>query len=301
MANITGTELNDSIATIVGAEVLGYLQANCVLARLVRRDYSDDIATRGQSVQIPTAGTLAVNDKAANTVITLQTPADDKVTVTLNKHKEVSFLIEDFARALATPDWLDVYTSQGMALLVEQVDGDIAALYSGLSQTIDASGANGPLGTADFVEARRLLNAAKAPLHDRFAVLHEDAESEYLTVEEAVNVNYREALGGALANSYSGRFFGFETFMDQKIAVAGAVCKNLFFQRDALALVTRPLPPAPANGGVIQKVMSEGGLGLRITMSYDHDYLGVKVTIDLLYGVAELRDAHGVVVSTSES
>lgn len=301
MANITSTSLNDSIATIIAAEVLGYLEANCVLARLVRRDFSDEIATKGQVVQIPVAGTLTVNDKAADAVITLQAPADDKVSVTLNKHKEVSFLIEDFARALATPDWLNVYTQHGMSLLVEQVDADIAALYAGLSQTIDASGANGPLGKADFIEARRMLNAAKAPLAERYAVLHEDAESEYLAVEEAVNVDYKAALGGALANSYTGRFFGFETFMDQKIAVVGAVCRNLFMQRNALALVTRPLPPAPSNGGVIQKVMSEGGLGLRVTMSYDHNYLGVKVTIDVLYGVAELRDSHGIVVSTTES
>ena len=46
--------------------------------------------------------------------------------------------------------------------------------------------------------------------------------------------------------------------------------------------------------------MSEDQLGLRVTVSYNPDHLGVQVTIDLLYGVAELRDSHGVVVSTTE-
>jgi len=37
-----------------------------------------------------------------------------------------------------------------------------------------------------------------------------------------------------------------------------------------------------------------------VTMSYDHDYLGAKFTLDTLYGVAEMRDSHGVAVSTDE-
>jgi hypothetical protein len=36
-------------------------------------------------------------------------------------------------------------------------------------------------------------------------------------------------------------------------------------------------------------------------MSYDHDYLGAKFTVDMLWGVAELRDNHGVAISTEEN
>ncbi len=47
--------------------------------------------------------------------------------------------------------------------------------------------------------------------------------------------------------------------------------------------------------------LAAGGIGLRVTMAYSPTYLGVQVTIDVLYGVAELRDSHGVVVSTAEA
>src|SRR5687767_12136651 len=109
MANITVTEVNDSMATIIAAEALGYLKANTVLARLVNRNYENEVATHGQVIKIPFSGALSVNDKAANTVVTRQAPADTAVTLTLNKHKEVTFLIEDVARALARPDWLSTY------------------------------------------------------------------------------------------------------------------------------------------------------------------------------------------------
>lgn len=300
MANITTTQLNDSIATLIAAEVLGYLQANTVLARLVARDTDFVPAEKGQTIQIPVAGSLAANDKAQGAAVTLQQPADSNVQVTLNKHKEVSFLLEDYAAALARPAWFEIYMQQGVDTIVEQIEGDIAALYSGLSQSIDATGASGPLALADFTEARRLLNAAKAPLTNRFAVLHEDAEKEFFGIEEAINDSYRDSLGGAMAESYTGRFAGFRTFMSQKIAIAAGECKNLFLHKNALILAMRALPLAPQGAGVIQKVMQEDGVMIRVTVSYNPDYLGVQVTVDVLYGVAELRDSHGVVVRTTE-
>ncbi len=300
MGNITTTQLNDSIATLIAAEVLGYLKANTVLAQLVARDTDFVPAEKGQTIQIPVAGSLTANDKAQGSAVTLQQPADSSVQVTLNKHKEVSFLLEDYAAALSRPTWFEIYMQQGVDTIVEQIEGDIAALYSGLSQSIDATGANGPLDLADFTEARRLLNAAKAPLTNRYAVLHEDAEKQFFGIEQAINDSYRDALGGAMAESYTGRFAGFRTFMSQKIATAATECKNLFFHKNAFVLAMRALPLAPQGAGVIQKVMQEDGVMIRVTVSYNPDYLGVQVTVDVLYGVAELRDSHGVVVRTTE-
>jgi len=296
VANITTTAVDDGLATIIAAEALGYLKSNTVLARLVARDWDDNVASYGQAVKIPFTGSLTVNDKSADTVITLNAPTDTNVTVTLNKHKEVSFLIEDIARFLARPDYQAQYIADGMAKVAEQIDGDIAALYSGLSQTIDATAG---LSEAHFRQGRKLLNTAKAPLGQRYAVLHEDAEYEFLGIEKAVNRDYAQSLGEAAAAAMAGRFMGFDVLLDQNIKTSTSQ-KNLFIHRNAFALVTRPLATAPEGMGVIQRVMDEDGMGLRVTLSYSHDYLGCKVTIDTLYGVSELRDNHGVVVSTTD-
>ncbi len=293
-------ELGVALATVIGANALGHLKANAVLSRLVMRDWEAKPASIGNTVRIIKRGALTVNDKAEHGKVTLQQPVLANYDVTLNKHKEVSFVIEDVARAVVDADYLSGYTEDAMKVLAEQIDADIAGLYSGLSQTIDATGAAGPIAVDDFIEARRLLNAAHAPLADRFAVLHEYAESEYLKVEEAVNLNYAQSLGGAMAGAYTGKFVGFQTFLDQKIAVSAAVCKNLFFHKYAMVLATRPLPEAPSFMGVLQRTIDEDGVGLRVTLSYDHDLLGPKCTIDVLYGIAEVLDAFGVVVSTTE-
>lgn len=297
MANITTTQVDDSIPTIVAAQALGYLKANTVFTRLVNRDYENEVATYGNVVKIPYGGSLSVNDKAANTVVTLQTPADAVYTLTLNKHKEVSFILEDIAKAFARPDWFNVYAGDAMAKMAEQIDSDISALYSGFSQSIDATSG---LGEDDFRNARRLLNAAKAPLTQRYAVLHEDADYELLGIEKVVNRDYAETLGKNASDALVGRFMGFDIFMDQMIATSGGEAKNMFFQRNAIVFASRPLPPAPSGAGVIQRVMAEDGVGIRVTMGYDKSHLGMQFTIDCLYGVAEMRDNHGIAVRTTE-
>jgi len=297
ISSITTSQVGDSIPVIVAAQALGYLKANTVMSRLVARNWDNEVANFGQSIYIPYGGTLTANEKVAATAITLNQADDAKYTVTLNKHYEVSFLIEDIAKAIARPDWLATYTDQAVKVLAEKIDDSLTDLYSGFSQTIDATTG---LGEDDFRNARRYLNSAKAPMSQRYAVLHEDAEFEALGIERLVNRDFAESLGRMAADSYVNRFGGFDIFLDQQIEVSSSQCKNMFFHRDAMVLASRPLPAAPSGAGVLQTVMDEDGLGLRVTMSYDHDYLGVKVTVDCLWGVAELRDNHGVVVSTSE-
>ena len=297
MANIITTELNDSIPTIVAAEALGALKASTVLSRLVNRDFENEVAAYGQTVNITLRGALVASDKAANAAVTLQTPADSAFALTLNKHKEVSFLMEDLARMFARPDQFSGYIRDAVIVVAEQIDADIAALYSGFAQTIDAT-----LGLTEgtFRSARRLLNAAKAPLDRRHAVLHEDADYELLGIEKATNRDYAESLGAGAAGALVGRFMGFDVYMDQKIAVGVGQCKNLFFQHNAIVFATRPMAIASPGLGVQQVTMAEDGVGLRVTRSYSPAYLGEQLTIDVLYGVAELRDSHGVVVSTDE-
>ena len=298
MANITTSEVGDSLATIVAAEALGRLRSNSILSRLVARDWDNEVATYGQTVKIPFRGSLSVNDKTANTVYTLQTPDDSAVSVTLNKHKEVSFLIEDIAKALARPDFLMGYIDDAVIGLAEQIDGDIAALYSGLSQSIDASGVAGPLDSSNFIEARRLLAVAKAPTTDRVAVLHPTAAAELLADAKFTNRDYRgPEEESALKTGFLGQYAGFTCYEDQNVKVA-TTQKNLFMHKNAFVLVTRPLPSPQSGTGVIVKTMDEGGVGLRVMISYQHTLGGHMVTVDTLYGVAELRDNHGVVVLT---
>lgn len=285
-----------ALPTVIAANTLGALRSNMALLGLVNRDYNNEVASYGQSVKVVVPGAIAANAKAENTNVTLQAPTATQVTATLNKHYEATFGEEDIATMLQRPDMMSAYAERAAIALLEQMEGDIAALYSGFSQTIDATSG---LGEDDFREAQRLLNSAKVPLNNRWAVLHEDAFYEAQGIERIVNRDYAESLGQMMADRYQGNAFGFNIFLDQNIKIASTQAKNLFGQRDAIVLVTRPMRTTTLST-VSQVTMSENGIILRVTRWYDAQGLAEQMTIDVLYGVAELRDNHGVVVSTTE-
>jgi hypothetical protein len=296
MANISISDVDDSTPLLVAAEALGALYANLVIANVVNRDFENEFSQAGQSISIPFLGSLTANDKAVDTDITLNAPTDTKVTLTLDKHVECSFVVEDTARIFANPDMLAGYAREAALTLATRVEADLAGLYSGFSQTINATTG---LTEATFREARRVMNAAKVPLSNRWAILHEDAESEALQIEKLINRDYSSS--DVVPSGSLGSAFGFNVAMSQNVVATGGQVKNLFVQRDAIVMAVRPLPTDGNGMGVKQVSLNENGLAMRVTMSYDHDKLGVKFTLDILYGYKELRDLAGVAVSTDEA
>lgn len=294
MANITVTEAAAFIPEIWAATALGRLRANTVMARLVNRNFDNEVAQFGDVIHIPKRGTLSVNNKVANTVVTLQTPSATTVDITLNKHKEISFLVEDIAKAQSRPDIIQGYIEDAIGALAEQIDSDLLALWSGFSTTaIDATSGVTP---TEIIAARGVLNNAKAPLDNRYIVWHPDAEMELLNIEKFTSAQYDPMNVEALRQANISRKFGFDHYMSQLVVESGGEAKNLAFHRDALVLVTRPLPLVPDGFGARSVVMSEDGVGIRVTWSYNPSHLGIQVTLDILYGVGELRDEFGVVI-----
>lgn len=299
MANITVTEAAGFIPEVWAANALGYLRANTVMARLVNRNYEAAIARAGDTVHIPRRGNLTVNSKVANTAVTLQTPTADNVNVVLDHHEEVSFLVEDIAKAQANQDMIDGYISDGMARISENLDSDILALYSGFSTTpIDATTGSGGITAGTVAEARRVLNNARVPQTNRHIVWHPDAEAELLDIEKFTSSDFGDN-GDAIREAVIGRKYGFNHFVSPLVPEAGGEAKNLAFHPDAIALVTRPLPSVPEGLGARATVMVEDSIAIRVIWSYNPAYLGVQVTLDILYGIAELRDDHAVVIRST--
>lgn len=276
-------------ATIVAQEALAVLRANLFLAKRIRRDFEEEVKTYGQTVSIPKFGTLAANDKASGGSRTVQDVTSTNVTVTLNKHKEATFLIEDPERAFARNDLVQGYTASGMTAILEAVEGDIFALYAGLSQTVGSSGT--PLSEANILAVRKLLRDAKAPLDDNFTLAL--STTDYATALGLDRFTSADKIGaaGKIADGALGKIHGFQTFESQLVKVATGR-HNLAFHRDFAALVVRPLPEIPQGLGTVSSIVSdpESGLSVRVRMNYDADRGGIATTVEILYGVAEVRD-----------
>lgn len=73
---------------------------------------------------------------------------------------------------------------------------------------------------------------------------------------------------------------------------------GLAFHKNAIGFITRPLAlPRMVNGtSTMSSVVNYKGIAMRVTMTYDADYQGTRVTIDILAGVKVLDDDLGVLV-----
>lgn len=69
---------------------------------------------------------------------------------------------------------------------------------------------------------------------------------------------------------------------------------NFAFNRNAIALVSRPLPTPPAGTGAASFVATYNGLAMRVTITYNGVSQGMLVTCDLLFGVKPLNTNYGV-------
>ena len=294
---VNATNHADFIPEIWAAQALGYLKANTVMLNLVNHDYDNEIARDGDTINVSSRGSLTVRTKSAGTQISSDSPTGTTKAITVS-HKYISFVVEDLAEAQARPDLIDGYIGDGIAMIAEDIDASLLALYSGFSTTaIDATSG---IGVDDLTEARRILNAAKVPQTGRSIVWHEDAEAEILQLAAFTNAQNDPANATALQLATMGRKYGFGHYMDQQVVATGGECKNLAFHRDAMAFVSRRLPDPPANVGVRAANMVEDNIAIRVLWGYSMADIGVQVVIDLVYGAAELRDNHAVVIRSSE-
>ena len=301
MANITRT-MADTAGFIPQAwaqRALDILRTNIVLARLVTKDQSFEPGWRGKTLNIPYPGTFTAQDKAADAQATVQTPSGGAtVSVTLNRHKYIDFIVEDVAEAQASQSLMDRYVRGAAIALGDAVEDDLFALYAGLSTSIGTSGTD--LSAATIRTARKSLNDAKVPLADRHLIF--SSKDEIALLADAGLQNYfAYSKSSAIAEGSLGNIYGFNLWMSQRVPVVAGTpnsTKNLALTPEAFILATRPFRDVPQGSGAQATTVTdpETGLVIRVIHQYDINYRGVRVGFDILYGVAELRDACGLVV-----
>ena len=298
MADITRTTAGAFIPQIWANTALEILRNKVVLAKLVTRDSDIAAFQVGDTLNIPYPGAFSANDKSANTAVTLQAPTATTTSVVLNKHKEASFLIEDAARATANQDLIARYMEAAVVPIAEQIESDLLGLYSSFTNSVGTSGTD--ISATTIRAARKKLNDLKAPSDNRALVVSTKDEIAILG-DSTLATYFAYSQNQALKEGSIGKLYGFDVYSSQLVpVVAGspASTKNLAFNPGAIILAMRGLPDAPAGTGAQTSVVQDpiSGLSLRVTMAYNAANLGVQVTVDVLYGVAKLRDEKAVVV-----
>jgi hypothetical protein len=115
--------------------------------------------------------------------------------------------------------------------------------------------------------------------------------SEYHTAGEA---GIRTMIDGNVGKLKD--FFVFRSQFVSKTGSGPVTTNNIGFAKDAIGLVMRRLPQPLPGTGAVAEYAELGNFGMRVIMSYQPNTLAQQFTVDVLYGVAVLRNTHGVLV-----
>ncbi len=250
--------------------------------------------TQGATLHIPVPGTFVANTKATNANVTLQVPTDSRIDVTLNQHKEVSFLIEDILKIQSNQDLMDRYLRNAVIPLAEAIESYLFGLYASFTTTPIGAGAT-PITAATLRTARKTFNDNKAAREGRFMVVTDGDEVSILG-DAALASYFAFAKAQSITDGAIGKVYGIDIYYSQLVPFS-VNNKNLALTPEALILAMRGMPDSGAPG-VDQMSVSDpvSGLALRQTVSYNPNALGMQVTLDVLYGASMLRDKGGFVV-----
>jgi len=199
----------------IAQESLQRLRNNLVFAGLVHRDYSNEFASYGDTVQIKKPATFTANDFVSDGSTSAQNIEEDNVLVKLNKIADVTVDITSKELTLNIQDFGDQVVEGAMQALAQQVDADLAALYKDIPYYSGTAGQD-PSTLTHLANARKVLNVNKAPMGSRRLVIDPDAEANLLVLDAVVNAE-KAGSTQALREASLGRLMGLDSFMSQNI------------------------------------------------------------------------------------
>lgn len=277
MANITPTTAAVFIPEVWSSDTLRFVRRNLVLANLVKR-YDSDFKNGGDILHIPQLAEVAARTKSAGSDVTYDAATETELTLTVGTQAYFAFVLEDIVKVQSRTDLREEYTSAAGYALAKKIDSDIAGLYSGLSQSVNAGDA---LDDADVITAIEKLDSADAPRDGRAFVIHSEQLADLRNLDKFTRYDATGQQGvqtgrnnGLIANVY-----GVDVYNSNNVTEAASVIHNLMFHRDAFALAMQTAP--------------------RTEAEYSVDKLGWKVAQWCLYGKGELRDAFAVDVQVN--
>lgn len=200
-------------------EALIALEANCVAANLVYRNFENLVADFGDIVNTRIPASFFAQRKGPNDDVTVQNVNVVNVPVPLNQHLHTSFMIRDSENSKSMKDLINEHLIPAVHSLSQTLDSIIC--MQGYVACLAADGVVGQYGTAvtipTLTQVRSVMNKRKVPLQGRNLLICPDTEAELLEIATFHEADKLGDDGTALREGSLGRKFGFNIYMDQNV------------------------------------------------------------------------------------
>jgi hypothetical protein len=211
---------NDALIPELWAqEGLAILEENMVMARLVHRDFSNEVANFGDVVNTRRPSQFTAARKTDADDVVAQDAVATNVQVPLDQHVYVTFTIKDGEASESFQDLVELYLQPAAQEMASSVDrilcGQVHQYLAnrvGRLMEMDENNAKNYL-----LETREKMNVNKAYPNGRNLVLSPQSETELLKTELFISAEKRGDDGTALRDASLGKVLGFDTYMDQNV------------------------------------------------------------------------------------
>jgi len=301
--HVTSTAAATFVPEVWSDEVIAAFKQNLVLANLVKN--MNHQGKKGDVIHIPAPVRGDANQKTAENQVTLISNTEGEVQVNIDKHFEYSRLIEDIVATQALNSLRQFYTDDAGYALSKRADTDLGSLFAGFqggtaysgavigsdgSTAYDAaanggSGNGAALTDAGIRQMIQTLDDSDVPMSQRYLVIPPVEKNNLLGIERFTEQAFVGEVGAqnSIRNGRVGNIYGVEVYVSSNTPTITADDGSTtyraagMFHESAMVLVTQVAP--------------------RVQTQYKQEYLGDLLTVDMLYGVQELRDDAAVVAA----
>ena len=209
--------IDNLIPEMWAQESLVILEENMVIANRVYRDFSNEIANYGDTVNAHRPAILTAKRKDVNDDVTIQNATVDNVPVVLNQHLHVSILLRDAEMSKSFKDLIQLFLRPAMIGIASGVDkvllGYVPQFLPNYAGGLDSLAAGNALSYV--LGARKIMNDHKAPMAGRDLLITSATETTLLGIEQFISAEKVGDVGTALREASLGRKLGFNIFMGQ--------------------------------------------------------------------------------------
>lgn len=209
-----GNQVTAYVPEFWAREGLMVLVEELVAAQLVYRDFENELANFGDTVNTRLPGNFVSNRKTDIDDVTIQDAIATNVPVVLNQHLHVSFMIKDGSETLAMQDLIETYMRPAMRANGNMVDKIILAQFAQfLLRSYGTFGTFNSTNAKDrFLNVRRIFNSLSVPEENRNFMLTINSETSVLATDLFLQAQQVGDDGTALREASLGRKFGLDTY-----------------------------------------------------------------------------------------
>lgn len=199
---------------IIAKEALMVLRSNCVAASLVYRDHSAEFTgtKAGDTVTIRKPANFEAKEFTGT--VEVQDANENGVSLTLEKHFDVSVALSSKDMTLELQDFSAQIVAPAVAAIAEKVDAYVLAQYVHVPSFVGTVG-HAPSSLSALASVDRVLNERRVPVAGRCAVVSPVQKEGMFNIPEVARADARGDEGTALREASMGRIMGIDWYLDQ--------------------------------------------------------------------------------------